>query len=394
MKSSRGFSLIELMISLGIGMVVLVFVTRTMVTYEVNRRSSIGNSDSIQNGTVALLTMESEASASGWGLNHPQVSGCTASFSDSKGFTLANVGTASAPVQPLAPVVVNFSANAGDPDVISFYAGSALTGTGAFPLFSDANAGATSIDLNDPVAFGFKQNDVLLISQTNGTCAMVEAVSAPIAIAIGSSTVSRINLGDRFSPAAGLPAAYPSNANKTLVFNLGNEANLALHTWSIINNVLMLNASNLAGSSAVAQPVVSNIVSIKALYGFDITPAATWVPDSGLTITPGGWQRRMIDADGDGITGGRGDYQRLAAVRLAIVARSREREKEPASGVCTTTTTLPTVFSDPQANGTDPNKITINVTAAGDTTGAWKCYAYQTFETVVPLRNAGWRPGS
>jgi type IV pilus assembly protein PilW len=153
----------------------------------------------------------------------------------------------------------------------------------------------------------------------------------------------------------------------------------------------MLRASNLAGSAAQAQAVISNIVSIKALYGFDTTAAAAWVPDSGLRVTQ--WQRAMVDADGDGTVGNRGDYQRIAAVRLAIVARSPNPEKVPASGSCVTTPSSPVVFSAQEPSGIATLPITINLATASDAI-PWQCYHYKAFETIVPLRNAGWRPGA
>jgi hypothetical protein len=43
------------------------------------------------------------------------------------------------------------------------------------------------------------------------------------------------------------------------------------------------------------------------------------------------WSPTMIDADNDGVNGGPGDYQRIAAVRIAVVARGKNVEK-PAPG--------------------------------------------------------------
>jgi len=36
-------------------------------------------------------------------------------------------------------------------------------------------------------------------------------------------------------------------------------------------------------------------------------------------------------------------------------------------------------------------EITVTLALAGDTL-SWKCYRYRVFETIVPIRNAGWRP--
>jgi type IV pilus assembly protein PilW len=386
-RAGRGFSLVEYMVGLVVAMVAILFAARTMISFETNRRGSIGGSDSIQSGAVAMLTIERDISQAGWDINEPLVSGCNASFSDSSGYTLASDGAAT----PLAPVVVNFNATPGDPDIVNIYSGSSAGGSGSYSLFQDAASGATSIVLNDSRGFGFNLGDVLVIALTSGNCAIVQAASVPVATTIGSSSVVTVNLsGKRFSPSAGLPAAYISNANQTKVVNLGPEAGLSFHTWSVNNGYLMMRATDLAGSANAAQPVVSNIVSIKALYGFDTRSTATFNPDGGMVI--GQWSRAMIDADGDGVAGNRGDYQRIAAIRLAIVARSREPEKTPASGTCTTTTTQPQVFSSQEPSGIATIPITVNLGVSNDPI-SWQCYAYKVFETVVPLRNAGWKPG-
>jgi type IV pilus assembly protein PilW len=109
----------------------------------------------------------------------------------------------------------------------------------------------------------------------------------------------------------------------------------------------------------------------------------------------------MIDADGDGTVGGPGDYQRIAALRLAVVARAREPDRPDnptvSNTACKTTTVLPTVFSSQQPSAiatvmTAGNPgIPVNVAVAGDTID-WSCYRYRVFETIVPLRNSGWKP--
>lgn len=81
------------------------------------------------------------------------------------------------------------------------------------------------------------------------------------------------------------------------------------------------------------------------------------------------------------------------AVRIAVVARSVQPEKPPATCVpavvpcpCNTTTVFPTWID----SATVPLDLSGNIgLAAGDD---WKCYRYKTFETTVPLRNVIWRP--
>ncbi|HBZ06269.1 MAG TPA: pilus assembly protein PilW, partial [Massilia sp.] len=51
----------------------------------------------------------------------------------------------------------------------------------------------------------------------------------------------------------------------------------------------------------------------------------------------------------------------------------------------------PVVFASAVPQGVTAVPITVEV-AASATDTAWRCYRYRVFETIVPLRNAGWRP--
>ena len=381
-----GFSMIELMVSVLIGLLAMVFVMRTTVSFETNRRGSIGGSDSMQNGVVALFSMENDATQAGWGLNDGLLIGCAARFYDSQNYANANVGGGVA--MTLAPVSVVF--NGANPDQISFASGTSDAGTGSVVLSSNAAAGTTSLTLTQDPTYAFKVSDVLAIAPTTpgGTCAIAQVsglVQAPptLNLANDGTTATRFNRG------GGLLAAF-AGLNQTKVFNLGSGNSLSFHTWDVGNGVLRLRATDLTGASDTPASAVSGIVSIKALYGFDTRVGAAFNPDSGLTINR--WSAGMIDADGDGTVGGPGDYQRLAALRLAVVARGREPEKPNTAGACPDTTpALPTVFSSRQPFNIATVPIQVNVAVAGDPMD-WTCYRYRVFETIVPLRNSGWKP--
>lgn len=388
----RGFSLVELMVAMVVGMLAMMFVARTMSSFESTRRAGVGGSDSLQNGMVAMFTMQNEISKAGWDINDNMVLGCNAFFSDKSGFSLT-VGTGINPT-PIVPVLVNFSSNDGDPDTITTYSGSSFGGAGSYPLASGINAGDTQLILDDPAGFGFNAKDVLLIVKNGGPCGIVEAAAPPVKGMLSVEPIVKVDItGMRFTPATGVPIAI--DKINTHVFNLGQEGSLAFHRWSVVGGRLMLQGTNVVGSIATPQAVVDNIVSIKALYGFDTRVISSdqlqATLDKGLVV--GKWSRSMIDADGDGVVGGQGDYQRMAAIRLAVVARSREVEKLPSSGTCTTTPVAPKVFQSQEPAGVTSTPITVNVTVTGDTV-PWQCYSYKVFETIIPIRNVGWRPGN
>ena len=150
---------------------------------------------------------------------------------------------------------------------------------------------------------------------------------------------------------------------------------------------------DLLGASNAPVSAVSGIVSIKILYGFDTRAGLAFTPDLGLVINQ--WSAGMIDANADGVINSL-DYQRLAAVRLAVVARSRQIEKlTPGHTDCTDTipanAALPTVFANQEPANIASVPIQVTAAVAGDPVH-WSCYHYRVFETIVPLRNSGWKP--
>jgi type IV pilus assembly protein PilW len=118
--------------------------------------------------------------------------------------------------------------------------------------------------------------------------------------------------------------------------------------------------------------------------------AGAFDPTAGWQMTQ--WSNTMINADSDAVNGSAIDYQRVVAVRIAVVARSKVPEKaDPTTGLCSATTAPVTVFGNASPAGVAPVPVTVNVAIPGDPI-SWKCYRYRAFETIVPIRNAGWRP--
>lgn len=410
---ARGFSMVELLVSVLIGMLALVFVMRSSVDFEKNRRSGIGGSDSMQNGVIALFSMENDAAQAGWGLNDVYLSGCPARFFDTQNYADANV--AGGVALTLAPVSVVF--NGANSDSISFMSGTSDAGSGAVGLAITPPAGPTTSLNIDVEAKFFAPGDVLAIANPvptaapllgvqGGPCAIAQVASLPGGPAgLVISIANDGTLNTRFNPPAGLLAPGAFAGGQTKIYNLGKGASLGFHTWDVNNGVLRLRATDLSGASNAPVSAVSGIVAIKALYGIDTRPAppagtpippcipALFMPDCGLQISQ--WSAAMIDANADGTINSL-DNQRIGFLRLAVVARSRQIEKlTPGHTTCTDTipanAVQPTVFSALEPAGIATVPIAVNVAVAGDAID-WTCYHYRVFETIVPLRNIGWKP--
>jgi len=398
-RRRRGFSLVELMVSVAIGLLALVFATRLVVSGEKNKDAAVGGSDSMQNGILALFSLSGDAADAGWGLNDTMLAGCDTVFSDANGYELAAGQRGGANITPLAPVLIQ--SNGADSDVVSFYSGTSQAGVGSTKLVTNYVPGDSTLTVDSRNPYDFNVGDVLVVApMTPGARQCTLFQLSGFGIGINGNQLQIASGADfPFNPQVGLTTAYPLNVS--YVYNLGSATRLHFHTWSVNNGILLLRSTDMPGSAQRGASVVDNVVSLKAQYGFDNralpaydpnTPgnsAATVSAASGMRI--GVWSSTMIDADNDGVIGGAGDYQRIGSVRLAVVARSKSAEKPNRNGQCDATTVQPTVFAGNAPATVAAAPVQVNVAVAGDTLD-WKCYRYRVFETIVPIRNAQWRP--
>ena len=390
---STGFSLVELMVSVVIGMLAILFATRLVIGGEKTKDGAVGGSDSMQNGMLALYSLSNDAAEAGWGINDTLAAGCQTSFADTGGYALAQITVGGVTRTPLAAAVIQ-SGGAG-PDVISLYAGKSAAAVGSLRTNDAILAGATTVRTSTQAPFGFAQYDVLLVvpepaTAANSACSIVELSGVK-----PSPDTDTMILGSgnnfRFGPAGGIANGYAQGGGR--IFNLGPAARLSFHTWSVAGGNLLLRATDLAGAGAQGVSVTDNIVSIKAQYGLDTRAFAAYNPlpapdGNGVQLTQ--WSNTMIDADGDLTVAGPGDFQRVVALRLAVVARSKSAERPDSNNQCHTTDARPSVFNT-AVGGAAAVPVSVNVAVTGDPI-PWQCYRYRVFETVVPVRNAQWRP--
>jgi len=386
-RSDAGFSLVELMVSVVIGLLAVLLATRIMTDNQRNKDTALGGSDSMQNGMLAMFSISTDVEQAGYGLNDRLLVGCNTRFSDSGGYRLASVKRGEANVQPLAPAIIEPEAN-GASDRITLYAGSAAGGTATLRLTGNY-VGGTTLNV-DRRPYGFRSGDVIVVApeQAGGDCALAQLATDPETHPVppAAQYVRIGGSGLRFNSGA-LGVQYQGNTAR--IFNLGQGARLAFHTWSVEGNYLRLRSTDMDSAGTNPQAVAANIVLLKAQYGFDTRAGQAFQPTQGTSV--GQWSSTMIDADGDGVEGSAGDYGRVVALRLALVARSRHPERPAADGKCSATTEIKPLFASEQPQGVDARQVEVELGTAADADG-WKCYRYRVFETIVPLRNAGWRP--
>src|SRR4029453_1974326 len=77
-KAQRGFTLIEVLVGLGIGLIGVVLMFRMVALWETHSRSAIAGSDIQVSGTLAMFSLERDLKQAGMGFGNsdPPYMGC------------------------------------------------------------------------------------------------------------------------------------------------------------------------------------------------------------------------------------------------------------------------------------------------------------------------------
>ncbi|MFC5521480.1 PilW family protein [Polaromonas jejuensis] len=332
----RGFSLVELMVALAIGLFGVIIIMQVFSLSEQNKLTTTSDGDAMSEGVVALYAVQRDIRMGGYGVADTKVVGCD---------LLLRTGVT---LPALAPVTINHASitgqDANTDTLLVLYGNSNGSPQG------DAIIAAGNV-VQTPTAFAANDQVVEAPPAHGATCSLTLDQVASVA---GSVT---------------LKSAAVMTAGDTL-FNLGQTIKVVAYAIRNGNLTMCDYTINDCGSAAnnntaaVWVPIANNIVSLRAQYGRKTTApfVAVDVYDRSTPNTACLWSR-------------------TSAVRMALVARSAQ------SAAAAT-------LVAPVWEGTFlPNSTTLDdpVVLSGNAT--WKNYRYKVFQTVVPVRNVAWMAG-
>lgn len=349
----RGFSLIELMVSVVLGMIGILVVMQVFALAEERRRTTTSGSDAQMNGLIAGYTLQRDIAMAGFGTS---LMGCTTINTWNETAT-PQQGTLSAlPVK----ITQNTPTGTTNDELRILYSSS---GFGAIPATIQQAMPSSSAIFRVDAGIGFSQGDLVVVAQPGINCSRVQLTQDGQATGTANVTGPGTMWNLQHNPGGVYTYNPPGGSNifptggygvGAKAFNLGKMVNRAYY---VENNSLMMRDLLLPGSATNPLKLADGVFALRAQYG--------------------------RDTDNDGIVNSWDntdptDPKHLIAVRYAIVTRSGQYEKEQ----LTTATTLtlwnggPTValLPDPQ---TDPNLQDQH-------------YRYKIYQTTVPLRNAIW----
>ncbi|MGH6645299.1 PilW family protein [Aquabacterium sp.] len=357
----RGFTLIELMVAVALGLVATIVIAQVFLQSEGNKRSTTAGSDAQVAGASALFSMQRDIQMAGYGLTGmPAAVGCPT--------TAKKSGTAVLTSDPLVPVHIASSGSNKVSDTVTVLYSQGAMGY-SVPIKVTETHLPTDPSFLVPSTWGVTAGDLLVVAPatwTAGTseCTLFQATASTDATRVKhDGAVSwNTNLGTTI-PAAGYPAG-------SVLLNLGSAP--VRRRYSVNTGTWNLQGLELGASDA--RDLFPQIVLLKALYGK-------------ASVANGPVVKFEVAAPATNA-----DWRLVQAIRIVVVARSAQREnlKDPkvtaAANLVWDMGPLAVVSGSTACNG-NSKCLTLDVSATGTD---WEYYRYKIFDAVVPMRNAVW----
>jgi type IV pilus assembly protein PilW len=347
-QRQRGMSLVELMVGILVGLLVVMAASGSLAFFEAQRTTSLTGNAAMNSGMMGGYLLQRDLRNAGVGLFNTSQLSCTRLNLYFNGATRAD-GSAVAPVQIV-------DGGAGSDSISVFFADSVL---GSAPLNMTRGITTAGENLHVSSSSGVQAGDVILIAGNAATdpCSVAQVTS----IVAGATDVDLVRAGSgSWNPAS--PSAAFTNAP------LYSAGGVVMRTG---NNITWRNYSAAGGSltardqvTNTSVQVATNVLTLQAQYG---------VTDGISNIV-----RRWVDATNEWANPTPDLVTRIRAVRFSVIVRSARKEIiKDAANDCSTTTVAPAPWADvaPLDLSGDPD---------------WKCYRYQVYASIVPLKNVVW----
>lgn len=410
-SSGRGFSLVELLVGMAIGLLTVLIIMQVLATAEAHRRTQVSGSNSQVSGALALHLLERDLRQVGYGVGQSVdlLEVCT-------GRTVRAYNETRSPTDftfsgsNFAPVVINPSdIPAGDAgsDVIQVtYSGSLSFIGGGVPIGSPS-AASVNYEVQTPFSrAGFHLGDLTLAVEPGKDCVISQISALPNGsgdpdecgqsgggldklIVHNNGTFKNYyrncqnesaawnkpgGLGVDFDPPPMPELEYKPDDPMThgaRLYSLGPPDRFVSKVYAVRQGRLTLcdrmnspcTDAARVGDVTVWTPTAEGIIALRGLYGRDADNSRVLADDEWLRATPAGAVQ----------------WRQLRAFRIAVLARSPHFERNEVW-----TDATPDWAGDTLAT---PVSFDLTLSAPGSD---WRHYRHRVFETTVPLRNMIW----
>lgn len=346
-NNQAGFSLVELMVGLVIGLIATLVIMQVFSSFEGQKRTTTGIADAQTNGSIGLFTMQRDIQVAGFGL--PVFDTQNSPLLCNSDPTINHDGDATTPAIGLFPIrIVDGGAAGSDSIEVRYATDGANTNGGVTVKVQSVSGNIVAVDNN----LGCNDNDVVLVT-SGSTCAMTTINDTDLTTDTTHITMDSV---------AGIPTSGSLSC-------MGSWNQL---TYTIADNQLLRNDA----TTTTARPIVSDIVNLQAQYGISATADSnvitSWVNASGAT-----WGAPTV-----------ANRNLIKAVHVSIIARNGLLEKDNVTAAsCTTAkgtvSVGPCAWDDSEVASAAP---VVDLSADAN----WRKYRYRVYETIIPLRNMIW----
>lgn len=415
-RNSAGFSIIELLVAMAIGLITVVVIGQVMAVSEGQKRTTTGGTDAMVNAALALYTIERDIKSAGYGMI-PMMASLGCELRASYAGSAINETAAPLPANEdyglsasasdkwkwgaptkvpfvLAPVRITDGAS-GAPDSIRVLAASKAGAMLPSTLMADHDSSDADVFFVDSDV-GVQAGDIMVAvpqaPSASAWCTLFQASSLDTnKVYHATSGGSKWNL----SPGS---TNMPDYSAGDFLINLGRILD---HAYTVVENNLRMAEfnSNATGADGLWHPVDASGNTVKDAAGKALPPAdlypqivqmqAVYGKDTNADCKVDAWEVTQPT------TGAQ--WQQVRAVRLALVARSQLIEKEnvtlaeadvAAGQKCNTASPNSGLvcWRPNPGDATSGTEIKLDTVVGAD----WKRYRYRVYDTTVPVRNAIW----
>ena len=351
-QRTAGFSLVEVMVGMVIGMFGLLIMMQVFSLAEEQKRTTTSGGDTQSTGAIALYGVQRDIRQSGYAISDAKMIGCN---------VLLRTGVT---VNALAPLTINHAnIPAGDANTDTLLV--AYGNTNGTPqgdgIISYAVAGLnTTYNMQTSTSFTIGDRVIATPATRASPCTLT------LDTVLNKGTGANVQ---QVMVATGAAGMSPGG----ILFNIGQSPKIyayAIRGGDLTQCDYMVNDCSLTANATDATkwvPIGGNIAILRAEYGRDTT-----APMDGF-----------VDVFDQTAPTTACTFARVSAARIALVARSAQLERTAVTAAAPTWEGTTVQTSSPPTN---PTAYPIVLT--GNT--SWQNYRYKVFQTVVPLRNIAW----
>ncbi|MDO9071739.1 MAG: PilW family protein [Rubrivivax sp.] len=390
-RKAGGFTLVELMVAMTIGLVLALGVSLTMLSMGHQFRVVGATTAAQVNAQLALSLINEAGRSAGVGLYNNGQPLCQ-SFNAWRGGTLVSNGA------PLLPARIIDGGSSTASDRLVFTASGAIGPLSGSPVLDAMVTTASEITLTQGAMLA--ANDLAIVGVPGAPavpCLLFQVTAPPaISVACGGNasqckTVAHA-AGGTYNPPAGtftteprygFGATTPGVSGPAVVQRFG--ASFRQEAYALLCDTLVQYnnftdaptcSSGPLSFGGGANALVTDVVLMHAQYG--ITNDANDSVEAWVDASGGTWGNPSA-----------ADVNRIKALRVVLVSRSKEPAPDLVTAAsCTNAAgvvnTGPCSFGDAQAPVIDLSSTTV---VAGQ---SWRNYRYRVHQAVIPLRNVIW----